>query len=136
MTMPLEGVKILDLTVWQQGPVATAMLADMGSEVIMLEEPVRGDPGRGLVWRSDQSVLNTYFECHNRNKKGLTLNLRKESGRQVFYKLIEKSDVFVHNLRPGVTERLEMDYHTLSQMNRILLNNLPTFRPHSLQWLL
>jgi len=109
MTMPLEGVKVLDLTVWQQGPVATTMLADMGAEVIKIEEPVRGDPGRGLVWRSDQSALNTYFECHNRNKRGLTLDLKKESGRQVFYRLIEKSDVFVHNLRPGVVERLEID---------------------------
>jgi CoA:oxalate CoA-transferase len=121
MTMPLEGVKVLDLTVWQQGPVATTMLADMGAEVIKIEEPVRGDPGRGLVWRSDQSALNTYFECHNRNKRGLTLDLKKESGRQVFYRLIEKSDVFVHNLRPGVVERLEIDYPILSQMNPRLI---------------
>jgi CoA:oxalate CoA-transferase len=121
MTMPLDGIKVLDLTLWQQGPVATTMLADMGADVIKIEAPVQGDPGRGLVWRSDQSALNTYFECHNRNKRGLTLDLKKENGRQVFYRLIEKSDVFVHNLRPGVAERLEIDYPTLSKMNPRLI---------------
>jgi len=121
MVMPFEGIKVLDLTMWQQGPVATTMLADMGADVIKIEQPVQGDPGRGLVWRSDQSVLNTYFECHNRNKRGLTLDLSKEGGQQVFYKLIEQVDVFVHNLRPGVSERLKIDYDTLSQINPRLI---------------
>jgi crotonobetainyl-CoA:carnitine CoA-transferase CaiB-like acyl-CoA transferase len=117
MSMPLEGIRVLDMTIWQQGPVATQMLADMGAEVIKIEEPVRGDPGRGLVWRSDQSVLNTYFECHNRNKKGITLDVRKQQGREALYRLVEKSDVFVENLRPGVMERLELDYPNLSRIN-------------------
>lgn len=121
MVMPLDGVKVLDLTVWQQGPVATTMLADMGADVIKIEEVSRGDPGRGLVWRGDQSPLNTYFECHNRNKRGLTLDIRSERGRQVLYKLIETSDVFVHNQRPGVVERRQIDYKTLSQINPRLI---------------
>jgi hypothetical protein len=53
------------------------MLADMGADVIKIEDRVGGDPGRGLVWKSDQSILNTYFECHNRNKRGITLDIRK-----------------------------------------------------------
>ena len=121
MSMPLEGVRVLDLTIWQQGPVSTQMLADMGADVIKIEDRVGGDPGRGLVWKSDQSILNTYFECHNRNKRGITLDIRKEKGKEVLYRLVEKSDVFVQNLRPGVAERLKIDYATLSRINPRLI---------------
>jgi len=117
MNLPLEGIRVLDMTIWQQGPVATQMLGDMGAEVIKIEERVGGDPGRGLVWHSDRTKLNTYFECHNRNKKGITLDLAKKSGREVLYRLIEKSDVFVQNFRPGVAEKLKMDYRTVSKIN-------------------
>lgn len=117
MNLPLEGVRVLDMTIWQQGPVATQMLADMGAEVIKIEERTGGDPGRGLVWHSDRTALNTYFECHNRNKKGITIDLTKDKGKEVIYRLVEKSDVFVQNFRPGVMERLKLDYKTLSQFN-------------------
>ena len=119
--MPLEGVKVIDLTVWQQGPVATEMLADMGAEVVKIEDRIKGDPGRGLVWKSDESILNTYFECHNRNKKGITLDLKKEGGKKVLYRLAEKADVFVQNLRAGAVERLKIDYATLSSVNPKLI---------------
>lgn len=121
MTMALEGVRVLDFTIWQQGPVATQALADMGAEVIKIEERVGGDPGRGLIWRGDKTALATYFECHNRNKLGITLDLRKDRGREVLYRLVEKSDVFVQNLRPGVVERLAVDYKTLAQINPRLI---------------
>jgi crotonobetainyl-CoA:carnitine CoA-transferase CaiB-like acyl-CoA transferase len=85
MDMALEGIRVLDFTIWQQGPVATQALADMGAEVIKIEDRTGGDPGRGLIWRSDQTVLATYFECHNRNKKGITLDLRKDKGKEVLY---------------------------------------------------
>ncbi len=117
MNLPLEGVRVLDMTIWQQGPVATQMLADMGAEVIKIEERTGGDPGRGLVWHSDRTVLNTYFECHNRNKKGITIDLTKDKGKEVIYRLVEESDVFVQNFRPGVMERLKLDYKTISQIN-------------------
>ena len=130
MNLPLDGIRILDMTIWQQGPVATQMLADMGAEVIKVEERVGGDPGRGLVWRSDQTILNTYFECHNRNKKGITLDVGKERGREVFYRLVENSDVFVQNFRPGVMERLKLDYQTLSRINpRIIYATASAFGP-------
>jgi crotonobetainyl-CoA:carnitine CoA-transferase CaiB-like acyl-CoA transferase len=121
MRMPLEGVRVLDLTIWQQGPVSTQMLADMGADVIKIEDRVGGDPGRGLVWKSDQSILNTYFECHNRNKRGITLDIRKEKGKEILYRLVKTSDVFVQNLRPGVAERLKIDYATLSHINPRLI---------------
>jgi len=121
MAQALEGIRVLDLTIWQQGPVATTALADFGAEVIKIEERVGGDPGRGLVWRSDQTPLATYFECHNRNKKGISLDLKKEKGREVLYRLAKNSDVFVQNLRPGVVERLKIDYGTLSAINPQLI---------------
>ncbi|MBI2856854.1 MAG: CoA transferase, partial [Chloroflexi bacterium] len=117
MSQALEGIRVLDFTIWQQGPVASTALADMGAEVIKIEERVSGDPGRGLVWRSDQTPLATYFECHNRNKKGIAIDVRKEKGREVMYRLAMKSDVFVQNFRPGVVERLKLDYDSLSRIN-------------------
>lgn len=121
MAQALEGITVLDFTIWQQGPVATTALADMGAEVIKIEERVGGDPGRGLVWRSDQTPLATYFECHNRNKKGIALDVRKEKGQEVIYRLAKKADVFVQNFRPGVVERLKIDYKTLSALNPKLI---------------
>ncbi|MEW6034851.1 MAG: CoA transferase, partial [Chloroflexota bacterium] len=117
MAQALEGIRVLDFTIWQQGPVATTALADMGAEVVKIEERVGGDPGRGLVWRGDQTALATYFECHNRNKKGISLDVRKEQGREVIYRLAKNADVFVQNFRPGVVERLKIDYPTLSALN-------------------
>ncbi len=121
MQQALEGIRVLDFTIWQQGPVATTSLADMGAEVIKIEERVGGDPGRGLVWRSDQTPLATYFECHNRNKKGIALDVRKDMGREVIYRLARQADVFVQNFRPGVVERLKIDYKTLSAINPRLI---------------
>ncbi|MDD5094436.1 MAG: CoA transferase [Dehalococcoidia bacterium] len=121
MGMALEGIKVLDLTIWQQGPVATQMLADMGADVVKIEDREKGDPGRGLVWKSDHSTLNTYFECHNRNKSGITLDLKKKEGKKVLYRLVEKADVFVQNLRLGVAERLNIDYATFSAINPRLI---------------
>lgn len=119
--MALDGVRILDLTIWQQGPVATQMLADMGADVIKIEDKHGGDPGRGLVWKSDGCALNTYFECHNRNKRGITLDLKTRRGQDVMKRLVEGADVFVQNLRPGVAERLGVDYPTLSRVNPRLI---------------
>jgi crotonobetainyl-CoA:carnitine CoA-transferase CaiB-like acyl-CoA transferase len=118
----LNGIRVLDLTVFQQGPAATVALADMGADVIKIEEPILGDPARAIVFSSDGELpINVYFETHNRNKKGITLNLRKERGLEVLYRLVEKSDVFVHNLRPGVPERRRVDYETLAGINRRLI---------------
>src|SRR5215813_13036360 len=107
MPMPLEGIRVLDWTIWQQGPVCTMMLGDLGAEVIKLEERVGGDPGRGVMSIGGASTSaagqrNYYFEANNRHKKSLTLNLKTQEGREIVYKLVEKSDVFVQNFRKGV----------------------------------
>src|SRR5205814_9939668 len=79
MPMPLEGIRVLDWTIWQQGPVAAAMLGDLGAEVIKIEERVGGDPGRGMLRAAGLDLSgrpNFYFEANNRNKKSLTVGLK------------------------------------------------------------
>ena len=126
MAMALEGIRIVDWTIFQQGPVGTMMLADLGAEVIHVEERVGGDPGRGVMqiaWTmlGMQSNRNFYFEANNRNKKSLTVDLKKEKGREIIYRLVEKSDVFVQNFRKGVADRLGLGYQTLSRYNPKLI---------------
>lgn len=126
MPKPLEGIRVLDWTIWQQGPVSTMMLGDLGAEVIKIEDRVGGDPGRGVMsiggaTTSTAGNRNYYFETNNRHKKSLTLDLKKPEGRDIVYKLIEKSDVFVQNFRKGVAGRLGLDYQTLSLHNPKLI---------------
>jgi CoA:oxalate CoA-transferase len=122
MEQALSGIKVLDLTIWQQGPMSTALLADFGADVIKVEAPDRYDPGRSLVRYAPQpNSPNAYFETHNRNKRGLVLDLRQEKGRQVFYRLVQGADVVVQNFRPGVAQRLGIDYETLRAINPALI---------------
>ena len=118
MGMALEGVRVVDMTIGQLGPVASMMLADMGADVIKLEEPVSGDPGRYVHSIMGVSVpLSFYFENNNRNKRSITVNLKTERGREIVYRLAETSDVFVTNYRRNAVGKLRVDYQTLSQYN-------------------
>jgi crotonobetainyl-CoA:carnitine CoA-transferase CaiB-like acyl-CoA transferase len=118
MDAPLKGIRVIDWTIWQQGPVATAMLADMGAEVIKIEEREKGDPGRGVfAIGGAESTRNFYFEANNRHKQSLTLDLGKPGAREIVYKLVARSDVFVQNFRKGVADRLGLGYKDLSAHN-------------------
>src|SRR2546428_11128327 len=118
----LEGIRVLDLTIWQQGPMATAMLADWGADVIKVEGSESPDHGRSLVrYDVGDNGPNAYFETHNRNKRGIVLDLKAEAGQRVFYRLVETADVVVQNFRPGVCDRLGIDYMTLSNLNPRLI---------------
>jgi crotonobetainyl-CoA:carnitine CoA-transferase CaiB-like acyl-CoA transferase len=126
MPKPLEGIRVLDWTIWQQGPVSTMMLGDLGAEVIKIEERVGGDPGRGVMsiggtMTGVSGQRNYYFEVNNRHKKSLTLNLKTPEAKEIVYKLVEKSDVFVQNFRKGVAAKLGLDYQTLSKHNPKLI---------------
>ncbi len=125
MDAPLKGIRIIDWTIWQQGPVATAMLADLGAEVIKLEEREHGDPGRWIFAVSGattaRSGRNFYFEANNRHKKSLTLDMKKREAREIVYKLAARSDVFVQNFRKGVADRLGLGYKDLSVHNPRLI---------------
>jgi CoA:oxalate CoA-transferase len=98
--VPLSGLRVIDLTRILAGPFCTAMLADMGAEVIKIEPPGAGDPLRGQGAIRDG--LSWYFANYNRNKRSLTLNLRSDEGKAVLARLIQGSDVLVENYRPGV----------------------------------
>lgn len=126
MTMPLEGIRVLDLTTMQQGPVAAQYLGDMGADVIKIEDPIRGDPNRGLARTFGVSTSLPHgrtvpLEAHNRNKRGLAVDLKTEAGRQVIYTLVKTADVFMQNLRPGAAANLGVDYETLSKLNPQLI---------------
>ena len=124
MPMPLEGIRVIDWTIWQQGPVSTAMLGDLGAEVIKVEEREGGDPGRGILKLSGVDLTdrpNFYFEANNRNKKSIALDLKKPEAREIVHQLVAKSDVFVQNFRKGVAARLGLDYATLRSHNEKLI---------------
>ncbi|MBI3756370.1 MAG: CoA transferase [Deltaproteobacteria bacterium] len=126
MPRPLDGIRVIDWTIWQQGPVSTMMLADLGAEVIKVEERVGGDPGRGVMSVAGAMIgassgPNFYFEANNRHKKSLTLNLKKPEAREIIYKLVEKSDVFVQNFRKGVADKLGIGYEALKKYNPKLI---------------
>lgn len=124
MPMPLEGIRVIDWTVWQQGSVCSAMLGDLGAEVIKIEERIAGDPGRGLMKMNGIDLTDRpdfYFEANNRNKKSITLDLKKAPAREIVYRLVARGDVFVHNFRKGVPERLGLNYESLRAHNAKLI---------------
>ena len=128
MSMPLEGIKVLDLTVYAFGPQTAAYLAEMGAEVIKIENPQTGEPIRWIDAMREVPVgkFKAYFEQTNRGKKSIAMDLHHEKAREVAYKLIEQSDIFVTNLRMGGLERLGMDYETLSRVNPRLIYAIGT----------
>lgn len=119
MPAPLEGIKILDFTRYQNGPHATVMLSDMGAEIIKVEMPGDGDPGRSLGRQPDGFCA--YFEGHDRGKKSITLNLYKPQAREIVYKLVEKVDVLTENFRPGFLDKLGFGYDVLKEINPRLI---------------
>ncbi|HEX76381.1 MAG TPA: CoA transferase [Dehalococcoidia bacterium] len=121
----LEGVKILDLTRLAPGPYCVMLLADLGANVIRIEEfgprigRRAGHPTVSEVYSEAHGFAspNSPYNALNRNKRSICLNLRIEESREVFYKLAETTDVVVEEFRPGVTKHLGVDYETLCQIN-------------------
>ncbi len=120
------GLKVLDLTRYLPGGYATQVFADLGAEVIKVEEIAKGDFCRG-----DEPKINDvsyYFAALCRNKKSVTLNLKSEDGLSIFKKLAKESDIIVENYRPGVTKRLGIDYAQIKKINpRIIYCSLSAF---------
>ena len=100
----LSGLRILDLTRLLPGPYCTMMFADLGAEVIKIEDPGRGDYMRDFPPKVKEESV--FFIAVNRNKKSITLNLRNNRGREIFFELVKSADVVVEGFRPGVMERL------------------------------
>ena len=116
MKKALEGIKVVDLTSALSGPFCTMMLADFGADVLKIE-PLHGDQCR--TWGPiDEKSGESGFYCYvNRNKKGATLNLKSEKGKQMFYDLVKDADILVENYRGGVTKKLGIDYETVKKIN-------------------
>ena len=123
MATALEGIRVIDLTVWFQGPVAAQQLADFGAEVIKVERPQGGDQGRGV--RSIKALpvgdWNQYFLVINRNKKSMALDLKKPAGREIMYRLVAESDVFLSNLSTELLASWELTYENLAEINPRLI---------------
>jgi len=119
MSKALEGIRVVDLTVWFQGPVAAQYLADFGADVIKVERPEGGDQGRGV--RSIKALpvgdWNQYFLVINRNKKSMAIDLKKREGQEIMYRLIEKADVFLSNMGLDWLEARNLSYEKLEAIN-------------------
>ena len=112
--LPLEGVRVLDLTRMLAGPYGTLLLADLGADVIKVEEPETGDLTRHSLPRMGE--YSTYFMAVNRGKRSVTLDLKSEAGRAAVLRLGRTSDVVVENFRPGVMDRLGLGYQALCRV--------------------
>jgi crotonobetainyl-CoA:carnitine CoA-transferase CaiB-like acyl-CoA transferase len=134
MPMPLDGIRVIDWTIWQQGPIASAMLGDLGAEVIKLEAREGGDPGRGILRMSGLDLSdrpNFYFEANNRNKKSVALDLKRPAAREIVQRLVARSDVFVQNFRQGVAARMGLDYEALRAHNpKLIYASASGYGPH------
>lgn len=110
MESALKHLKILDLSMNLPGPYMTWLLSSLGAEVIKIENPNRGDSLRHLGNHPKATLISPFFEAVNRNKKSLTLNLKKAKGKQIFFKLLEHYDIVVEGFRPGTMERLGIGF--------------------------
>src|SRR6056297_4366290 len=119
MAKPLEGIKVLDMTRVLAGPFCTMLLQDLGAEVIKLEMPGTGDDSRHFgPFKEGRSL---YFVSINRGKRSMTLNLKTDSGKEVFRRMVKESDVLVENFRPGVMEKLGLGWDELHELNPRLI---------------
>jgi crotonobetainyl-CoA:carnitine CoA-transferase CaiB-like acyl-CoA transferase len=127
--LPLEGYRVLELAHLIAGPVCGMCLADMGADVIKVEEPTTGDLSRS-VYHVTLGGEGPLYLTANRNKRGITLDLSLREGRRVFYRLAERADIVIEAYRGGVAERLEVDYPRLSPLNpRLIYCSLSAFGP-------
>ena len=111
MALPLEGVRVLDLTSVMAGPYCTMVLGDMGAEVVKIENPPEGDTTRRF---EPQVNGESYcFAVLNRNKKSLALDLKSPRGKEIALELAARADIVAENFRPGVVKKLGLDYEAI-----------------------
>ena len=123
---PLEGVRIIDLTQAYAGPFCTMNLADHGAEVIKIERPGMGDQSR--TWGPMKDGESGFYVMLNRNKTGITLDLKSEEGKEIFRRLLKSADVVCENYKVGVLEKLGFSYEAMREINpRIIYGNVTGF---------
>lgn len=113
MNGALEGIRVLELASYVTGPFASLLLADMGAEVVKVEQPGQGDPFRG--W--GEKLYSATFCSLNRNKKSITLDIRREEAREIFFKLAAGADIVIENFRPGTLEKRGLGYDAVLALN-------------------
>lgn len=119
MDLPLHGIKVLDLSRYLPGPLCTQILADFGAEVIKIEPPKSGELGRNLAPLIKGESARFYTV--NRNKKSITLDLKKQEGKEIFKKLVTNCDIVLDQFRPGVMDKLGLGYEVLKEVNEGLI---------------
>jgi alpha-methylacyl-CoA racemase len=112
---PLAGVRVLDLTRLLPGPMATLHLADLGADVVKIEDPGAGDYARAMG--HGPQGMSDFFRALNRNKRAMRLDLKRRGGRDAFLRLADRADVVVESFRPGVMAKLGLGYETLAARN-------------------
>ncbi|MQF87277.1 MAG: CoA transferase [SAR202 cluster bacterium] len=135
MAGPLQGIKIIDLTRILSGPFCTMLMADLGADVIKIEQPNTGDPARGngpflstSAGSDEDEQYSTYFMSINRGKRSIAIDLAKPEGKEILLRLIDSSDVLIENFRPGTIERLGLGYETIKARNpRIIMASISGF---------
>ncbi len=115
--LPLAGLRVLDVSQVMAGPFCCMLLGDMGADVVKVEPPRTGDSTRHSMGFRLKGEDSPGFLALNRNKRSITLNLKDEEDRAVFYALVKTADILVENARPGVSARLGIDYDTLAAIN-------------------
>jgi len=128
---PLQGIRVIECAGYLSAPTACYMLGDLGAEVIKIEDRIKGDPSRGTSAVFGASMIlpngeNILFETANRNKKSVTLDLKKEKGKQLLYELVAKADIFCTNFTHAAIAKLQIDYGTLKKYNPRLIYGLAT----------
>ena len=121
--LPLSGLRVLDLSHIIAGPMCCVVLADFGADVIKVEPPIRGDRGRavGPYVRAGQEHVSSYFATMNRNRRGIVLDLKSESGKQALKQLVISADILVENFSPGTMDKLGLGWEVLKCLNPKLI---------------
>ena len=128
----LAGMRVLDLSQYEAGPSCTQLLAWLGADVVKVERPGTGDPGRNLLGATGTAA---YFLYWNTNKRSVALDLEKPEGREILLRLLPHYDVFVENFGPGVIEKLGLDFESLRKIHPPLIyariKGFGGFGPHA-----
>jgi crotonobetainyl-CoA:carnitine CoA-transferase CaiB-like acyl-CoA transferase len=118
MNLPLQDIKIIDLSRMLPGPYCSMMLADLGADVIRVENPKFPYASPPPFYQKGRHRVSAFNAILMRNKKSISLNLKKDEGREIFYELVKTADVILETFRPGVVDDLKIDYETVSKINK------------------